>query len=252
MPENEPNAARVQKWVKVYDPDSHVVYEGVPLDDADLERLASWFHEHACIAMLGPDEGTERKVKKQAARRGYCDECREFAAYLLATCPYLDMSRPDQQVFTDEGMSSQPRSAAIPDNKAPVAINERRRVLGNLGAAFPGGLLSAETFDDEVSVRKDGEQLQLAPECADILLQRAEQEIRLLFHPGNGALADLEPRSQRELGLLTRLSQLAEADAREFGVRFLLQACANFRGRLVLQIVRGHCGYSSETTTHLA
>jgi hypothetical protein len=130
MANNEANAARVRKWVKVWDGRRNVVCECILLDDGELERLATWFHEHECYDKITEcsDKGL-RKAKRQAARRGYCDDCRDYAASLLSTCPYLHMSRPDQQVFSDEGMEWRPRSAESPKNKAPVAINERRRRL---------------------------------------------------------------------------------------------------------------------------
>jgi hypothetical protein len=129
MANDEPASgqARLRRWVKVYDPESNLVSEGVLLDDGELERQSSWLHDRLCISMLEPSDDAEEKAEQQAARQGYCDQCRDFAANLLAECPYLDMSRPDQMVFTDEGMNWQRRPAEIPDHKVPVAIDERRR-----------------------------------------------------------------------------------------------------------------------------
>jgi hypothetical protein len=130
MAKNEANGVRVQKWVKVYSPESNVVYDGVLLDDGGLERLAGWLHEHWCYAKItDSSDKTLKKAGKQAAKRGYCDDCRDFAANLLSECPYLDMSRPDQLVLGEEGMEWRARSAKIPDHKVCAPINQRRRAL---------------------------------------------------------------------------------------------------------------------------
>jgi hypothetical protein len=114
---------------EVWDPERNVVTEGILLDDGEHARLALWLHEHVCLSTLEASDESEERARKQSARRGYCDECRDFAADLLSGCPYIDKSRPDQMLLTDEGMSWQRRAAEVPDNKVPVAINERRRTL---------------------------------------------------------------------------------------------------------------------------
>lgn len=47
------------------------------------------------------------------------------------------------------------------------------------------GLLRAETFDHEVSFRRDDTELELATDCADVLPQRTQQKIRLLLRITN-------------------------------------------------------------------
>jgi hypothetical protein len=86
---------------------------------------------HFSIADLGHFSKAPKlkRAEKQAARLEYCVECAELAASLLSECPYIDMSRPDQLVFSGEGMEWRPRSVEIPDNKVPVTIDERRRAL---------------------------------------------------------------------------------------------------------------------------
>jgi hypothetical protein len=66
MPDNEPSnavvQARLRKWVKVYSPKSNVVYEGVLLDDAELERLASWLHEHNCASWIVDEDKALKSI----------------------------------------------------------------------------------------------------------------------------------------------------------------------------------------------
>jgi hypothetical protein len=96
--------------VKVWDPERNVVTEGILPDDGEHAHLASWLHEHVCLSTLEASDELEERARIQVARRGYCDECRDFAADLLSGCPNIDMSRSDQMLLTDEGMSWQPRS----------------------------------------------------------------------------------------------------------------------------------------------
>lgn len=89
-------------------------------------------------------------------------------------------------------------------------------------------------LDNEVPIREHHSQLQLASESADVFPQRAQEEIGLLLHTGDGSLGNIESLGDRNLCLLARLAQLVNADALEFGVRFPLQIRANLGRGLVL------------------
>jgi hypothetical protein len=119
-----PLSVTFRSLIHFYSPD-HEVCDGVLLDDSELERLASWMCSRRCPSWGYPEEKRKR-AEKQAAGRGYCDACEDMAGFLLAECLYINMSLPDQLVFTADGMEWRPRSADIPHNRICLPIDEPR------------------------------------------------------------------------------------------------------------------------------
>ena len=56
------------------------------------------------------------------------------------------------------------------------------------GPTLLGWLLCAEALDHEISIREDNAELELASQGTDVLLQRAQQKIRLLLNSGKGGI----------------------------------------------------------------
>jgi hypothetical protein len=76
------------KWASVFNDDGTVT-KGVLLNDAELHALAKWLcgERIRCRA-----EGEERE-KQRKDHGGYCDSCRDDAAWMITQCPYIDITR---------------------------------------------------------------------------------------------------------------------------------------------------------------
>ena len=94
---NNPRGKRSVKLATIYSSlGSQQIEEGVVLDLEEVKKLARWVCKWDLFGMhpnqIGPPE-TDRLGQVCV---GYCDECLNHAAFLLAECPYFDMTRGDE------------------------------------------------------------------------------------------------------------------------------------------------------------
>ena len=80
------NASILAQCVTFVDDEGHTCL-GDMIDEKHLATFAAWLCEHNC-----------QHASTVLPHGEYCNGCREQAAFLIARCPYIDMTRPADPV----------------------------------------------------------------------------------------------------------------------------------------------------------
>jgi hypothetical protein len=76
----------------LYNVDKAGVVEGFPVNMPDLKKLANWLCEIKPLRHSAPDWATRCQCDSNG---GFCNECRDDAAFWLIHCPYIDMNKKE-------------------------------------------------------------------------------------------------------------------------------------------------------------